>query len=130
MVNELDRPGKQKLAGFYSYDENGRRQLWDELPRYFPQNAREAFDRREISERLLFAQVIEALWCRQEGVIQSNQAANLGSVHGWGFPACHGGVIQYMHSYGLEAFLNRCQNLREQYGQRFRPPRQTRALLV
>lgn len=129
MVNELDRPGKQKLTGFYNYDENGRRQLWNELPQYFPQNAREAFERHEISERLLFAQVIEALWCRQENVIQSNQAANLGSVYGWGFPACHGGVIQYIHSYGLEAFLTRCKILREQYGQRFRPPRQTRALL-
>lgn len=123
MVTELERPGKQRQAGFYDYDEQGKRHLWAGLGDYFPQTHSSDFDRQEISERLLFAQVIEAVWCRYEGVIRSNQAANLGSVHGWGFPACYGGVIQFVHSYGVDRFMERCQYFRKRYGQRFRPPR-------
>ena len=80
-------------------------------------------------ERLLFAQVIEAVWCMQEKVIQSVPAANLGSVYGWGFPAFRGGVIQFVNDYGLEAFTKQCKKYQKAYGPRFRVPKILPSLL-
>lgn len=122
MLEELNRPGRIKKAGFYAYDKTEGRQLWPELTTHFPAT-RDAYDREEMTERLLFAQVIEAVWCMQEKVIHSIAAANLGSIYGWGFPAFKGGVIQYVMDYGYENFISRCEVYREKYGQRFRVPK-------
>ena len=37
-----------------------------------------------------------------------------------------GGVLRYVESYGQEAFLARCGELMERYGQRFRAPKYLR----
>jgi 3-hydroxyacyl-CoA dehydrogenase / enoyl-CoA hydratase / 3-hydroxybutyryl-CoA epimerase len=129
MVNELKRPGRHRLAGFYEYADGQPRQLWPGLGEHFPVNPLAAADRSELADRLLFAQVVEALWCKQEGVILSDEAANLGSIYGWGFPAYTGGVIQFVRSYGLPAFVDRCRDFRKRYGQRYRPPKNFEALL-
>lgn len=119
MTQELNRPGRNKKAGFYEYLENGSRILWPELKEHYPLVPVE-YDYQELTDRFLFAQVLEAIWCMQEGVIQSAPAANLGSIYGWGFPSFKGGVIQYINDYGLEAFLNRCKVLQEKFGRRFK----------
>lgn len=122
MEQELKRQGKGKQGGFYDYPPQGTATLWPALTDYFP-TQQTHYDRSEISERFLFAQVIEAVWCLQEGVIQSREAANLGSVFGWGFPAFKGGVIQYVFDYGLDSFLDRCETLEQRFGPRFRAPK-------
>lgn len=122
MLNELERPGRQKRAGFYTYGEGKNRHLWPELTTHFPP-AERAHDHEEIKERLLFAQVIEAVWCMQEKVIQSVPAANLGSVYGWGFPAFRGGVIQFVNDYGQEAFMAKCKQYKASFGPRFKVPK-------
>jgi 3-hydroxyacyl-CoA dehydrogenase/enoyl-CoA hydratase/3-hydroxybutyryl-CoA epimerase len=55
--------------------------------------------------------------------------ANIGSIFGIGFPALHGGAIQYVNGYeaadgsiGVEAFRARAQELADTYGERFTPP--------
>lgn len=121
MIEELQRSGRGKKAGFYSYTQEDNRQLWSELPVHFPV-VQQTFDRSEITERLLFAQVIEAVWCMQEKVIRSIPAANLGSIYGWGFPAFKGGVIQYIADYGKDAFIKRCGFFEKEYGPRFKAP--------
>ncbi len=128
MLDELKRPGRDKRAGFYEYDSGSRQQLWPELREHFPPT-QESYDREEITERFLFAQVIEAIWCMQEKVIHSVAAANLGSILGWGFPAFRGGVIQYVIDYGYEDFIAKCEVYQEKYGQRFRVPKFLKKLL-
>jgi 3-hydroxyacyl-CoA dehydrogenase/enoyl-CoA hydratase/3-hydroxybutyryl-CoA epimerase len=81
------------------------------------------YQRQEVIDRLLIVQVLEAVWCMQEGVIQSVAAANLGSIYGWGFPACKGGVIQFIEDYGRDAFLEKCRELEQRFGPRFKVPR-------
>ena len=122
MINDLARTGKGKRAGFYEYPDTGERCLWKELPEHFP-TTQTTYSREEISERIFFAQVIEAVWCMQEKVIRSVPAANLGSIYGWGFPAFKGGVIQYITDYGLEAFIEKCKEYQKKYGQRFKVPK-------
>ncbi len=128
MIEDLKRPGSRKKAGFYDYDPEGKRKLSSEVAERFPEK-KQPYERKEISERFLFAQVLEAIWCLQENVIHSIAAANLGSVYGWGFPSFKGGVIQYVQDYGSEKFEARCKELMEMYGQRFRLPNKFRAVL-
>ncbi len=108
-------------TGFYSSIGEEDRCIWPELTRHFP-TTKTTFDRNEITERLLFAQAIEAVWCLQEGVIGSVAEANLGSIHGWGFPAFRGGVIQYINHYGLAAFAEKCRHYEAIHGPRFQLP--------
>lgn len=122
MLNELARPGRQKRAGFYEYGEGKSRRLWPELTDHFPPEERE-YDHQAIQERLLFVQVIEAVWCMQEKVIRSVPAANLGSVYGWGFPAFRGGVFQFVNDYGPEAFIEQCKEYEADYGPRYKVPK-------
>jgi 3-hydroxyacyl-CoA dehydrogenase/enoyl-CoA hydratase/3-hydroxybutyryl-CoA epimerase len=121
MIGELNRKGRVNNQGFYEYYENDERKLWQELKHYFP-STKQQYDRTELMERVLFAQVIEAGWCLQEGVIQTTAEANLASVYGWGFPAHKGGVIQFILDYGKAHFLERCQFFEKKYGQRFQIP--------
>ncbi|MCH2083071.1 MAG: 3-hydroxyacyl-CoA dehydrogenase NAD-binding domain-containing protein [Saprospiraceae bacterium] len=129
MIEELKRTGRKSKAGFYDYDENGIRCLWSGLKNYFPSNVL-SYDREEMMERFMMAQVLEACWCLQEEVINSIPAANLGSIHGWGFPAFKGGVIQYINDYGLNAFINKCKKLEKAHGQRFKVPKSIKKIII
>ncbi|MFK7810467.1 MAG: 3-hydroxyacyl-CoA dehydrogenase NAD-binding domain-containing protein [Saprospiraceae bacterium] len=119
MIDDLDRKGTSN--GFYENEENQTTALWSELTNHFP-TTKTQVDREEITERLLFVQVIEAVWCLQERVIKTTAAANLGSIHGWGFPAFKGGVVQFISDYGLKAFAERCNHYENIHGPRFQLP--------
>ena len=130
----LGRPSRLKGAGFYDYDDNGRRTtLWPGLAERFPV-AEEQIPIRDIRDRFLFIEALETAKCFEEGVITSAAAANIGSIMGIGFPALTGGAAQFMIGWqaldetgrgvgdvGLEAFLARADELAEAYGDRFRP---------
>lgn len=130
MLQEHQRGGRQKKAGFFNYPEEGERRLWSELTTLFPSHPQtNRSEWTEWTERLLFVQVLEAVWCMQEKVILSIPAANLGSIYGWGFPSFKGGVIQYIHDYGVAAFLDRCQTFEQKYGRRFKAPKHLKAVI-
>ena len=118
----LRRPGKARQEGFYTYTADGRKHLWPEMQDVLPA-VHPDYQRQEVIDRLLIVQVLEAVWCMQEGVIQSVAAANLGSIYGWGFPACKGGVIQFIEDYGREAFVEKCRELEQRFGPRFKVPK-------
>jgi len=121
MLEKHRRPGKPAMAGFYDYPLDGKPKLWSGLAQFLPETRIEA-SHAAIIERLLIAQVLEAVWCMQEGVVQSVPAANLGSIYGWGFPASSGGVIQFIRDCGKAVFLEKCKALRRVQGPRFRTP--------
>ncbi|MFJ8693047.1 3-hydroxyacyl-CoA dehydrogenase NAD-binding domain-containing protein [Streptomyces roseolilacinus] len=128
MVDEFGRPGRSGGAGFYDYDENGRRTgLWPGLREHFTRpDADVPFE--DMRERMLFSEALDSIRCLEEGVLTSVADANIGSVMGIGFPAWTGGVLQYVNGYqgGLPGFVARARELAERYGERFEPP----ALLV
>jgi len=121
MLQELERKGARKKAGFYEY-EAGEKRIWRELTEHYP-TTEKAYNRTEIIERLLFVQVLEAAWCYQEKIISSVPEANLGSVFGWGFPAFKGGVFQYIEDYGPEEFIAKCKKYEKKHGPRFQVPK-------
>ncbi|MCH0541688.1 enoyl-CoA hydratase/isomerase family protein [Streptomyces sp. MUM 203J] len=124
MVDEFGRPGRSGGAGFYDYDENGKRTaLWPGLREHF---ARTGTDMpfEDMKERMLFSEALDSVRCLEEGVLTSVADANIGSVMGIGFPAWTGGVLQYVNGYdgGLPGFVARARELAARYGTRFEPP--------
>jgi 3-hydroxyacyl-CoA dehydrogenase/enoyl-CoA hydratase/3-hydroxybutyryl-CoA epimerase len=130
MLEEVDRPGIKKRAGFYDYPVEDAPILWTDIAEHFPVKTRRNIPTEELMNRFLTAQVLEAIWCMQERVIHSIPAANLGSIYGWGFPAFRGGVIQYILDRGVDAFTRNCQRLRKKHGQRFQVPSKMKQILA
>lgn len=131
MVGEFSRPGRAGGAGFYDYAENGARLgLWPGLVENWhietptDPDADSPLPWRDIQERMLFAEAIDAVRCLDEGVLRSVPEGNIGSVLGIGFPPWTGGVLQYIEGYpgGVAGFVARARELAERYGERFTPP--------
>ncbi len=124
MVEEFDRKGRSTGAGFYEYDEDGKRVgLWAGLTDAFGSgSAEQPF--HDLQERMLFAEALETVKCFDENVLRTVPDANIGSIFGIGFPAWTGGVIQYINGYegGIAGFVARARELAERYGDRFLPP--------
>src|SRR6476661_4445278 len=116
----LGRPSRLKGAGFYEYDEAGKRlSLWKGLADTFPVDTG-AVPFQDVKDRLLFVEALETAKCFEEGVITSAAAANIGSIMGIGFPPNTGGAAQFMTGYensageiGLAAFVARADELAE-----------------
>lgn len=121
---EHERVGRRAGAGWYDYDDNGRRlAVWPGVRRQFG-SGRTVLPIRDLQERMLFAEALDAIDCLDNGVLTSVADANIGSLYGIGFPAWTGGVLQYVNQYdgGLRGFVNRARELAAAYGDRFLPP--------
>ncbi|MDQ2994899.1 MAG: 3-hydroxyacyl-CoA dehydrogenase family protein, partial [Pseudomonadota bacterium] len=121
LIDEFHRGGRAYGGGFYDYPEDAPKHLWAKLISLY-YDPKVLIDDHDIQERLLFRQVIEALRCYEEGVLNSVIDANIGSIYGIGFPAQTGGVLQFIKAYGETAFLERAIELAKRYGVRFTPP--------
>ncbi|MDT4925814.1 MAG: 3-hydroxyacyl-CoA dehydrogenase / enoyl-CoA hydratase / 3-hydroxybutyryl-CoA epimerase [Pseudonocardiales bacterium] len=122
---ELGRPGRLRGAGFFDYDESGRRTgLWPGLAEHFPvQGDPSAVDIHELEERMLVIEAVESARCVEEGVIIETADANIGSIMGIGFPPWTGGVLQYINGFpgGIAAFVARADEFAAKFGARFEP---------
>jgi 3-hydroxyacyl-CoA dehydrogenase/enoyl-CoA hydratase/3-hydroxybutyryl-CoA epimerase len=124
LIDDLGRTGRAGGAGFYDYDEAGKRiGLWPGLREHFARPAA-GVPFEDLKERLLFAEALEAFHAFDAGVIESIADANVGSLLGIGFPAWTGGVLQYIRQYdgGPAGFSQRAEELAGRYGPRFEPP--------
>ncbi|HEY2272021.1 MAG TPA: 3-hydroxyacyl-CoA dehydrogenase NAD-binding domain-containing protein [Jatrophihabitantaceae bacterium] len=122
---ELGRPGRLRGAGFFDYDEAGKRTgLWPGLAEHFPvQDDPGAVDLHELEERMLVIESVESARCVEEGVLITTADANIGSIMGIGFPPWTGGVLQYINGYpgGVTAFVARAEEFAAKFGPRFEP---------
>jgi len=122
MVSNLNREGRSGNSGFYDYPKNEKKHIWGNLENYFPVSTNE-IPEKDIVDRLLFTQIIEAISCYEKNIITSIQDANIGSILGLGFPSDSGGILQFVNNYGVQKFRDRSLQLAEQYGKRFTPPK-------
>ena len=142
LIDEFGRTGRAGGAGFYDYDESGRRTgLWPGLADVFGTvtgtgtetgtgtGSDPVVPLKVLQERMLFAEATEAVRCLDEGVLRSVADANVGSILGIGYPAWTGGVLQYINSYpgGLAGFVTRSDELGQRYGDHLRAPESLRA---
>jgi 3-hydroxyacyl-CoA dehydrogenase / enoyl-CoA hydratase / 3-hydroxybutyryl-CoA epimerase len=122
---ELGRPGRLEGMGFYDYADGKRVGLWPGLRHEFPPvGDPSSIVLKDLEERMLIIESLEAVKCLDEGVIETIADANIGSIFGIGFPGWTGGVLQYINGYegGPAGLVSRARELAERYGERFEPP--------
>ncbi len=119
---EEGRLGRKSNAGFYDYDEKGKRQLlWSGLgDRY--DAAETQPDLTEVQHRLLFSQVLEAVRALEEGVLMDIREGDVGAILGWGFAPWSGGPFSWLDILGAPYAAARCDELSEKFGERFACP--------
>ncbi|SFD45937.1 3-hydroxyacyl-CoA dehydrogenase NAD-binding domain-containing protein [Roseivivax sediminis] len=116
------RLGRKANAGFYAYDEKGKRQgLWEGLDAKFPR-AEDQPDLIEVQHRLLFAQALEAVRALEENVLLDIREGDVGAILGWGFAPWSGGPLSWLDILGAPYAAERCDQLAEAHGDRFACP--------
>ena len=121
-MEDLGRLGRKANAGFFDYDEKGKRQgYWKGMHDKFPL-ADEQPDLRDVQDRLMFVQVLEAVRALEEGVLEDIREGDVGAILGWGFAPWSGGPFSWLDILGAPYAAERCDQLTEQFGDRFKCP--------
>ncbi|MFU8823728.1 3-hydroxyacyl-CoA dehydrogenase NAD-binding domain-containing protein [Yoonia sp.] len=119
---DQDRLGRKSNSGFYAYDDKGKRQgLWEGLAAQYPVAAEQP-DLVTVQHRLLFAQVLEAVRALEEGVLEDIREGDVGAILGWGFAPWSGGPFSWLDIIGAPYAAERCDQLTEEFGDRFKTP--------
>jgi 3-hydroxyacyl-CoA dehydrogenase/enoyl-CoA hydratase/3-hydroxybutyryl-CoA epimerase len=119
---EEGRLGRKTNAGFYDYDEKGKRTyLWNGLNETWPVKKHQPkFE--EIKNRLMLSQVLEAVKAFEEGVLEDIREGDVGAILGWGFAPWSGGPFGWVDMVGIQNVVNMCNTLSVSEGQRFAAP--------
>ncbi|MCR9112500.1 MAG: 3-hydroxyacyl-CoA dehydrogenase NAD-binding domain-containing protein, partial [Rhodobacteraceae bacterium] len=94
------RLGRKANAGFFDYDDKGKRQgYWSGLAEKYP-HAESQPDLHEVQHRLMFAQVLEAVRALEEGVLEDIREGDVGAILAWGFAPWSGGPFAWLDIIG------------------------------
>jgi 3-hydroxyacyl-CoA dehydrogenase / enoyl-CoA hydratase / 3-hydroxybutyryl-CoA epimerase len=122
MVEKRGRFGRKNGKGFYDYPQGAPKRLWPGLAELQPKKLDpDTLDVAELKARLLVIQALESARCIEEHVVVDMREADVGSILGFGFAPFTGGTISYIDSMGAKAFVDLCNRLAKQYGDRFKP---------
>ncbi len=121
-MEDLGRLGRKANAGFFDYDEKGKRQgYWKGMHDKFPLADTQP-DLRDVQDRLMFVQVLEAVRALEEGVLEDIREGDVGAILGWGFAPWSGGPFSWLDILGAPYAAERCDQLQEKFGDRFACP--------
>ncbi|KIC37149.1 3-hydroxyacyl-CoA dehydrogenase NAD-binding domain-containing protein [Leisingera sp. ANG-M7] len=121
-MEEQGRLGRKSNAGFFEYDDKGKRvEYWKGLQAKYPLAAEQP-DLIQVQERLMFAQVLEAVRALEEGVLMDIREGDVGAILAWGFAPWSGGPLSWLDILGTPYAAERCDSLTEQFGDRFACP--------
>jgi len=116
------RLGRKSKAGFFDYDEKGKRLgYWAGLADTYPR-LQEQPDLVEVQHRLMFAQVLEAVRALEEGVLEDIREGDVGAILAWGFAPWSGGPFSWLDILGTPYAAERCDQLTAAFGPRFTCP--------
>ena len=119
---DLKRLGRKTKAGFYDYDEKGKRSgLWKGLGDHFEvMEVQPCLE--EVQHRLILAQVLEAVRSLEEGVLEDIREGDVGAILGWGFMPWSGGPFAWLDIIGTAKAVEICDTLQAKHGDRFAAP--------
>ena len=119
---DAGRMGRKAGAGFYAYDDAGKRTgLWDGLAERYPVGDVQP-DLTTVQHRLMMAQVLEAVRAFEDGVLTDIREGDVGAILGWGFAPWSGGPFSWLDRIGAAQAVAICERLEAVHGQRFRVP--------
>lgn len=124
LVVEHGRYGRKNGMGFYDYlPAGGEKVLWPELGRLFPSRQASLIPTaKELSQRLLLVQALEAVRCLESGVLQHPDDGDVGAVFGLGFAPFTGGPLSWIESIGFQEFMDWSDKAAKTHGDRYRAP--------
>ena len=119
---EQGRMGRKAGAGFYDYDDKGKRQgFWPGLATEWPiADTQPEFT--EIQHRLMFIQSLEAVRALEQNVLTDIREGDVGAILGWGFAPWTGGPFSWLDMLGSETATAIADRLAEKHGDRFAAP--------
>ena len=119
---EEGRLGRKAKAGFYTYDEKGKRQLlWTGLREHWPPLSDQP-DVIRVQHRLAMIQTLEAIRALEQGVLMDIREGDVGAILGWGFMPWSGGPFSWIDMLGPANAVEICDELAAAEGERFAPP--------
>ncbi|WP_370316249.1 3-hydroxyacyl-CoA dehydrogenase NAD-binding domain-containing protein [Sagittula sp.] len=121
-MEEQGRLGRKAKAGFYDYDESGKRQGLSETVKAKYPEAEDQPSLTDVQHRLLFVQSLEAVRALEDGVLMDIREGDVGAILGWGFAPWSGGPLSWLDMLGAAYAAERCDGLEEAYGPRFHCP--------
>jgi len=116
--------GRKNKKGFYRYDEKGKKikgKPNEEVYSFFGGMPRQSLDGEELSRRIAYMMINEALLCYQEGIIASPIDGDIGAIFGLGFPPFRGGPFRFLDAYGIDKWVAEMNEFSTKYGVRFNP---------
>jgi len=117
-----ERYGRKNAKGFYVY-EGREKYLWPELGQFAVDGLQDPQpDVKDIKDRIMYTQAIEAARTMAEGIVHDPREADLGSIFGWGFAPFTGGAISFIDTIGAKRFVKRADELAKAYGPQFEVP--------
>ncbi len=122
------RLGRKAKAGFYAYDDKGRRTgLWPDLASRWPSRPDQPA-LTEVQSRLAMIQTLEAVRALEEGVLTDIREGDVGAILGWGFMPWSGGPFSWLDILGAGEAVATADRLAAAHGPRFAPPQLLRDL--
>ncbi|MDJ1006867.1 MAG: 3-hydroxyacyl-CoA dehydrogenase NAD-binding domain-containing protein [Paracoccaceae bacterium] len=122
------RMGRKAKAGFYDYDDAGKRTgLAGVLGGWYPVAATQP-ELSEVQHRLLFAQVLEAVRALEDGVLTDIREGDVGAILGWGFAPWSGGPFSWLDIIGAARAVELTEALAATHGPRFEAPKLLREM--
>ncbi|QRM54126.1 FAD-dependent oxidoreductase [Sinorhizobium sp. BG8] len=122
MVENEGRLGRKSQKGFYDYPAKpAKKRLWSGLKHLYPQQRPENVDIATLKDRLLVTIALEASRTVEEGIVTDPREADVGSILGFGFAPYTGGTLSYIDGMGVKAFVDLCETLAAEFGDRFKP---------
>jgi 3-hydroxyacyl-CoA dehydrogenase/enoyl-CoA hydratase/3-hydroxybutyryl-CoA epimerase len=119
------RMGRKAGAGFYTYDAGERGGLWPDLADHFPTLETQP-TLKDVQDRLLLAQVLEAVRALDAGVLTDIREGDVGAILGWGFAPWSGGPFGWIDITGAGRVVEMAEALAAAHGPRFTPPQSLR----
>ena len=118
---EQGRMGRKSKAGYYEYDDAGKRTgIWHGLRDKFLKEEQPDFT--EVKHRLMMAQVLEAVRAKEEDVLLDIREGDVGAILGWGFAPWSGGPFSWLDMIGAANAVEICEGLAAKHGARFEAP--------
>ncbi len=122
---ESGRLGKKSGRGFYQIKSKKKRVVDPTVFGVLPRVARAGRvpDPAEVIDRIVLRMVIEGVMVLDEGVARSAEDVDAGMIFGTGFPPFTGGLMRYADRRGLQAVVDRLDELADGRGLRFSSPK-------
>ncbi len=103
--------GKKSGKGFYEWKKG----------KPIKPKASQSSTSNDLINRLIMRMLNEAIACLREGIVDSEQLLDAGSIFGFGFPPFRGGVLTYAKEEGRDQIKEQLKSLESRYGDRFTP---------